>query len=440
MDIMENNPSKAKQHLISDFFQGFPMEAAMTLDTFPTDKILDYLRIVPVGNVKEVFSRLNPDKATEVITRMEDKLFIKLFSNINTHLGARLLSRLDEKAIQKNLALLPAVLSREIREFMSYQPDSAGYLMETNVTTFYVENSVRDVLKQLRKLGDRRIIAVFIIDESGVLLGKVPLQIIAISDPDEKLIKLLQAAPAVNAMASREEVLYILEKEQVLQIPVTDINNHLLGIIRNETLIDATKQEITENLQAMFGAGREENALSKVSYAVKKRLPWLQVNLATAFLASSVVGLFEDTIAKITILAVFLPVVAGQSGNTGSQALAVTMRGLALREIRISQWFRVAKKELMVGLINGLAVSFTTGIIVYFWASSIGIAIVIAISMVLSMMIAGFSGAGIPMALKAIGQDPATSSSIILTTVTDICGFFSFLGLATALSSVLGII
>ena len=192
-------------------------------------------------------------------------------------------------------------------------------------------------------------------------------------------------------------------------------------------------------MQSMFGAGREEHALSKVSFAVRKRLPWLQINLATAFLASLVVGLFEDTIARITILAVFLPVVAGQSGNTGSQALAVVIRGLALREISISQWFKVARKEIMVGLINGIVVAITTGTIVYFWSASFGIAVVIAISMVVSMMIAGFSGAVIPVALKAIGQDPATSSSIILTTVTDICGFLSFLGLATALASVLGI-
>ena len=147
-----------------------------------------------------------------------------------------------------------------------------------------------------------------------------------------------------------------------------------------------------------------------------------------------------DTIARITILAVFLPVVAGQSGNTGSQALAVTIRGLALREIRVGQWFRVAKKEAAVGLINGIAVSLTTAIIVYFWASSIGLAIVICVSMVFSMIIAGFSGAVIPIFLKSIGQDPAQSSSIVLTTVTDIVGFMSFLGLATVLGSILGIV
>jgi magnesium transporter len=354
-------------------------------------------------------------------------------------LGARLLSRLKQDEIFSKLALLPEVISREIMDFLNYRPGTAGFLMETVVTTFDADNSVQEVLNRIRKLGDRKIVAVYVVDDAGKLLGKIPVQFIAISQPSEILRTLMEPSPSVNAMATRDEVLKVIEKEHLMQLPVTDINNALLGVIRNDAVIGAAKKEITENLQAMFGAGREEQALSKVSFAVRKRLPWLQVNLATAFLASMVVGLFEETIAQITILAIFLPVVAGQSGNTGSQALAVTLRGLALKEIRISQWFRVARKEIMVGLINGLAVALTTGIIVYFWASSSGIAIVIGISMVFSMIIAGFAGAVIPIALKAIGQDPATSSSIILTTVTDICGFLSFLGLATSLSSVLGI-
>ncbi len=436
---MENTGSTAKQMLIKSFFYKFPMESALILDTFPVKKILYYLKSMPDEQVVEVFSRLNPEIAAKVITNMDDKLFIRIYSKIDTHLGARILSRLGKEDISDKLRLLPGILSMELQEFMAYSPTSAGYLMETSVASFNMENVVRDVLKKIRKHGDKRVWAVYIIDESGVLVGKIPIQVIAVSRPNDKLGKLMVPAPHVNAMSSKEDVLEILEKEQLIQVPVTDINHKLLGVIRNDAVISAAKQELSGNMQTMFGAGREEQALSKVSLAVKKRLPWLQVNLATAFLASMVVGLFEDTIAQITILAIFLPVVAGQSGNTGSQALAVTMRGLALREIRISQWFKVARKELFVGLINGVAVALTTGIIVFFWASSLGIAIVIAISMVLSMMIAGFSGAAIPMALKAIGQDPATSSSIILTTVTDITGFFSFLGLATALASALGI-
>jgi magnesium transporter len=166
----------------------------------------------------------------------------------------------------------------------------------------------------------------------------------------------------------------------------------------------------------------------------------LEINLATAFLAAAVVGLFEETIARITVLAVFLPVVAGQSGNTGSQALAVTMRGLALREIRGRHWFRVARKEIMVGFLNGCAVSLTTSLIVLIWVGSFGLALVIAVSMVVSMVIAGFSGAIIPILLKAVGQDPAQSSSIILTTVTDVVGFFTFLGLATLFATALNIV
>jgi magnesium transporter len=184
----------------------------------------------------------------------------------------------------------------------------------------------------------------------------------------------------------------------------------------------------------MVGASKDERALSPISFAVKKRLPWLEFNLLTAFLAASVVGIFEQTIARYTALAVLLPVVAGQSGNTGAQALAVVMRGLALREIRLRQWARVLSKELFVGVLNGVAVAATTSLFVFLWSRSTGLALIIGISMVLSMAIAGLSGGAVPLALRALGQDPAQSSSIILTTVTDVVGFFSFLGIATLLS------
>ncbi len=423
-----------------EYFSKFPKDAAHTLDSFAADTILEYLKELSFEDAREIFFQLNPTTITELLLIIDEVLFVELFSTVNTHLAARLFSRLDKEKIDRKLALLPEIVAREILDFLNYKEGSAGYLMETNLVTFYADNIVDDVLGRIRKIGDRKISVIYVVDVDSRLLGKIPVQYIAISQPNELLGNLMDLAPSINALASREEVLEVIEKEDLLQIPVTDINHSLLGVIRNDALMSASKEEVTENLQAMFGAGREEQALSKVSFAVKKRLPWLQVNLATAFLASMVVGFFEDTIAQITILAIFLPVVAGQSGNTGSQALAVTIRGLALKEIRISQWFKIAKKEIMVGLINGIAVALTTGTIVYFWSSSSGIAIVIGISMILSMIIAGFAGAVIPIALKAIGQDPATSSSIILTTVTDICGFLSFLGLASALSSVLGIV
>lgn len=311
--------------------------------------------------------------------------------------------------------------------------------MDTRIITFNPTTTVDQVLEKLRKIGDRKVLGVPVTDSTGKLLGKVFIQNIAISSPDTTLEEILEPCESIQVMSPAEEAVKLFEEGKIINLAVVDLDNNLLGIIRSETLIAATQKDASEDVLAMFGAGREERALSSPWFAVKKRLPWLQINLATAFLAASIVGVFEDTIAQVTVLAVFLPVVAGQSGNTGSQALAVTMRGLALREIQTDQWWKVARKEVAVGFINGIAVAFTTSLIAYFWASSFGIALVIGTSMILSMVIAGFSGAVVPIVLKAFGQDPAQSSSIVLTTVTDIMGFLSFLGLATVLGSVLGI-
>jgi magnesium transporter len=426
--------------LNKEFSTKTPREVAIDLENENHHEILSFLETSSKEIAQNVFFEFSTYTISDVFSSMSDELFKKVFANVDAHKAARILSRLNRNSVDNKLQLLPKSTSLEIIDFLTYKENTAGFLMETNMLSGYKDDTVETTLAKLRKLGDRRIITVYTVDEEQKLIGRVPVNYIAIASPDQKLDELMYVAHSVREMANREEIIDSIEAHSLLQIPVVDKHNHLLGIVRNDAVLKASQEEASGDLQTMFGAGKEEHALSKTSFAIRKRLPWLQINLVTAFLASMVVGFFEDTIAQITILAIFLPVVAGQSGNTGSQALAVTIRGLALKEIRIGQWLLVAKKELMVGLINGVAVAITTGIVVYFWADSIGIAVVIGISMILSMVIAGFSGAVIPIGLKAIGQDPATSSSIILTTVTDICGFLSFLGLASALSSVLGIV
>jgi magnesium transporter len=206
----------------------------------------------------------------------------------------------------------------------------------------------------------------------------------------------------------------------------------------HDEALEAGQAEAFEDLQKMVGAGRDERALSPLPVVIQSRLPWLYVNLGTAFLASAVVGLFEQTIAETAALAVLLPVVAGQGGNTGSQSLAVVMRGLALREIVPSANRKVIAKELYAGLINGLLIAMVTAAVVFAWrmitrdsfAASAGLAAVIGLAMVINMAVAAISGAAIPLALRAMGRDPAQSAAIFLTTVTDIVGFASFLGLA----------
>jgi magnesium transporter len=440
MTSIEPDPSNATQALIHNFFQLYPGEAAVLLNKLPPDEILRLLQAEPTSRAAHVLVRLNPDIAVELLNMMDDAYFVRLFENIDPDRGAFLLAHMEKEVFENRLGLLPSRAAQELKDLLAYPPDSAGNLMDSRVLTFHGEETVEDVLSQLRKIRKRRIMDICLVDEEGLLIAVIPLQDVAVSEPHEKLGQLAKRDPiSIQAMSPREDVVQLLEDRKLASLPVVDFNGKILGIIRYDALVTVAQQDASEDLQAMFGAGRDERALSKVSFAIRKRLPWLEINLATAFLASIVVGLFEDTIARITALAVFLPVVAGQSGNTGSQALAVTMRGLALKEVRIRHWLRIVRKEALVGLVNGVVIAITTSAIVYMWMNSLGLSVVIGIAMVFSMVIAGMSGAVIPVTLKAFGQDPAQSSSIILTTVTDVFGFLSFLGLAQLLADVFGI-
>jgi magnesium transporter len=276
-----------------------------------------------------------------------------------------------------------------------------------------------------------------VVDGEGRLAGAVSPQDAAMAPLSESVGRLATPRSSVMAVATRAEVAEYLEGKGETSLPVVDVNDRLVGVIRPATLLSMAQEEAGADIQMMVGASRDERAFSKVAFAVRKRLPWLHINLATAFLAAAVVGLFEETIAQFTALAVLLPVVAGQSGNTGAQALAVTMRGLTLREVRPRHWLRIAFKEGRVAFINGCAVALTTAAGVFLWSQSPGLALVIGTSMVISMLSAGLAGALIPIVLTVSGQDPAQASSIILTTVTDVIGFFSFLGLASLLASTL---
>jgi magnesium transporter len=349
------------------------------------------------------------------------------------------LSRLEPVVCDAVLSHCEPGFAREVREMMTYPAGSAGSRMDPSVHTFPPEFPVRAAIDRLRQGPPRRTYDVYLVDADDRLAGVVRMEDMVTVRDDSRPMGDISRAPAafVRAVAGMEEVAELLDKHNLTTLPVLDADGRLLGVIRHRTLVDALGEEASADIQSMVGASKDERALSPVSFAVKKRLPWLQINLATAFVAASVVGLFEDTIARFTALAVLLPVVAGQSGNTGSQALAVTLRGLALREVRMSQWVKVAFKEAGVGLFNGIAVAAVTCAGVFIWSRSAGLTMVIGVAMVISMVIAGVTGAVIPMILSSLGQDPAQSSSIVLTTVTDVMGFFSFLGLATLFANLL---
>jgi magnesium transporter len=435
---MARSDNVARRALAELALDRFPDEAARVLERAPVAEIAALLERQPAPRAAAVLRRLTPDRAARLVASLGAEATRQVLNALDPNRAANLLARLDPEERQACLAVLDESLARELRELAEYPRDTAGGLMDPRITTFRPDATVRDVVRRLRTFQRRRVQDVFLVDPEDRLLGSVALQEVVLAPSDTRLETIMRApTPQVHATSPREEVVEELQRHRVTSLPVVDFDGRVLGVLRQDELITAARAEAAADLVTMVGAGKDERALSPPQFAVRKRLPWLQVNLLTAFLAASVVGLFEQTIAAYTALAVLLPVVAGQSGNTGAQALAVTMRGLALREVRSRHWLRVSLKEVVVGFGNGLAVAVTTSLAVYVWSRSVGLALVIGVSMVISMTLAGLSGATIPMVLTALRQDPAQSSSIILTTVTDVVGFFSFLGIATLLAGAL---
>jgi len=426
----------ALHHKLHDaFFVDHPEEAGQLLESFETDDIVRLLATTKPRTIAELLSSMNPAVAADTLRLLPDEVGMEVLRAFSPGDAANLLLRLDQKRRKALLRRLPGSLAKEVRLFMDYPADSVGSLMDVRAFALPEDLTVEEAVRQVRRQAPKDLHDIYVIDRRRHLVGMLSVRDLLLLDPDERLQSVMRRdVPNIHPMEDREQIVELFAAQRFMTIPVVDLDERLLGVIKNEDIIKASQEDATADLQTMVGASRDERALSPIFFSVRKRLGWLQVNLLTAFLAAFVVGMFEDVIAKFTALAILLPVVAGQSGNTGAQSLAVVMRGLALRDIRPAQWLRVSAKETGVALFNGLAVAATTSAAVYWWSRSPGLTMVIGVSMVTSMCIAGLFGAVIPIVLKSLNQDPAQSSSIILTTVTDIVGFFSFLGLATTFS------
>ena len=433
-----NGISETERRLESEFFARHPSAATDSLEVLDAAEQVAILERQPVARMLPVWERLSPDIGKRLLRGLSRPVAVETMQGLDPGRLARLLTAFDVDEREELLASAGERTAKEVRPLLQYPPDCAGAMMDTRLQLFRKTGTVADVRARLRQ--DRRPgrTGCFVVDPDNRLTGWADMQEIALAEPEERIGSLVQPVRAfVDPMTASEEVGEFLEQHRLADLAVVDAEGRLLGAVRHASVVEAELERASLGIQTMVGVSKDERATSTVPFAVRKRLPWLEINLVTAFVAAGVVGLFESTIAQYTALAVLLPIVAGQSGNTGAQALAVTMRGLALREIRVSQWFQVVFKEANVGLLNGLAVALTTAAGVYVWSGSDGLAYIIATSMVVSMVIAGLSGAAIPILLTILGQDPAQSSSIVLTTITDVAGFFSFLGIATLLAGLI---
>jgi magnesium transporter len=420
---------------LADLAKQHPADLADVLERMDPAEALETMVELPRALAAEALAELDREQAAEVLDLAPSEIVAEWIKELNAQAAADLVIEMLPDQRTTVLAGLPSVKAGRLADLLKYPEDSAGGIMSDRFIALRSDETALQSLTRLRHQTERRpedVSYLYVSDPSGRLVGVLPIRELLFAKPEQRLSEfMLRDIRFVRADADQETVAREFEHYHFLALPVLDRLGRLLGVIRANDVLSIAQDEATEDMQLMVGVSGEERTLTPWHKSVPKRLPWLYVNLGTAFLAAFVVGLFEETIAKWTALVVFLPIVAGQGGNAGMQTLTVIIRDLALGEINPGDGRKALTKELMLGLINGLAVGVVVGLVGWVWKGSYQLGLVAFAAMVLNQLAAVTAGVVIPLGLKACRIDPALASSIFLTTVTDVAGFFFFLGMAT---------
>jgi magnesium transporter len=422
---------KPQDVLLRALAEQHPETAARSLEKLDPADAAKLLSSLPAAPVTRVVERLTPHAAAAVLDRFTPEQTRDLLESMGAKQAALALRHLEEGKRGAALSALPEQAAKRLQELLRYDPESAAGMMDPQVVTIPVDVNVGEAISLLRRAPRQNLHYLYVTDRDLRLIGVVGMRDLLLAGPREPLEPLVRRETrSVKAETDREEVAAVMRETRFAALPVVDADGRMLGVVKSDDVLKAVQDEAFEDLQRMVGAGGDEQATAPVGLAVRKRLPWLLVNLATAFLASAVISIFEGALAKVTALSVLMTIVAGQGGNTGAQALAVVIRGLAVREIAPGMIWRILFKELGAGFVNGLAVAAVTALGTFLWYQSGALAAVIAAAMIVNMTAAALAGAAIPLVLHKLGRDPAQSSSIFMTTVTDVVGFAAFLGFA----------
>ncbi|HEX6432671.1 MAG TPA: magnesium transporter [Gemmatimonadales bacterium] len=370
----------------------------------------------------ETLAALDPDLAAEIVDELDDDDAADILGDLDRNQQEQILAAVEDRT--------------EVEQLLRYDEETAGGRMTTHMVTVPDTVSAGQALEEIRRQSQEveDLYQVFVVDADRRLVGVLPFKDLVISLPDRPVRSFMEEADIfVTPDLDQEEVARLMARYNLPSVAVVNEQRQLLGQVTFDDVIDVVEAETTEDLLQFGGVSADEDLGAGWQTAVRSRLPWLSINLFTAFLAGGVVYLFQHTIQHTLALAVWMPVIAGMGGNAGTQALAVTVRRLALGLIPVSHFGRVVGKEIVVGITNGIVMGLAVGTVAALLGEGPRLGIVVFLAMVGNLMVAGFAGAFIPILLERTGVDPAVASSIFVTTFTDVCGFILLLGLAGAL-------
>jgi len=411
-------------------------DLADRLQRLDADEARALLRQLPGDKAAAALAEVEEVRLPDLLGAFDAAQLADIIQRIAPDDAVDLLQQLAPLVRRDVLAKLPAAIADGLRALLRYPEDSAGGVMSNRFIALGENMKVEEVRELLRARAQEErtedIAYLYVTDAVQRLVGIVSLRDLVFRRAERRMTEIMNRdVKFVHAYADQEELARQFEHYHYLGLPVLDAEGRLVGVVKSNDALEVASKEATEDMQLMVGLSGEERALTPWQHSIRSRLPWLYINLATAFLAAFVVGLFEDTIAKWTALAIFLPIVAGQGGNAGMQTLTVVIRDMALGELAPGDGRRALMKEIILGLLNGLAIGLVVGLIGWWWKGSPTLGLVAGAAMLLNQLAAAVSGVLIPLGLKSLRLDPALASSIFLTTVTDVAGFFFFLGLAT---------
>jgi magnesium transporter len=436
---------------------GSPAFWAHTIEEVPDADGAQLLADLTSPQAAQVAEFLDPETAAHVLARMEHPAAAAVISAMEPPEAAMVLAEMNPddrvdvlaqvapERREQLLGEMSAADAAEVRQLRQYPPDSAGGIMTPDVTALPIDLTAQQAIEELRRLNEtlEQMFYVYVVDKPGRLVGVLSMRDLILAKPDRKVADIMRRnVVSVPATMDQEEVARLIRKYKYLAVPVTDARNRLLGIITVDDVVDVISDEATEDVQKMAGAGAEERLTSPWHFSFRKRIWWLEVNLATAFMAAAVIAIFQDTIQKLAILAAYQTIVSGMGGNASAQAMAVAIRGIALGEVDRTLLKQILLREFKVGLLSGIVIGLTTATIACIFNYSnhgVLLGVIVMCALMINHVMACVSGVAIPFIMKWLGFDPAQSATIFATTVTDCCGFFATLGLASIAIKLVGV-
>ncbi len=431
--IQELVEQENRDEAVGVFRDLHPADQGVVLDGLPEDTRKEILTALPPQEAAEILEHLDSEDIRTITDSVDDAVLSGILDEADSDVQADVLRQLPDERSDAVLQKMQDLV--DVLPLLRYADDTAGGVMVREYVAVQETATTSSALDTLRQMEPEleSVHSIFVIDAEGKLKGELGLARLALSRPWTIVGDVMETdIISVTADTDEEEAARVMQRYDLDSLPVVDAERHLLGIILSEDVIDIISEQATEDMYKLAGIAGDRVTGSMI-VSMKKRLPWLTINLATTFVGAAVISVFQNTIARVVFLAAFLPVVAGQGGIGGTQTLTLVVRGMALGEITRRTGLRLLGREALLGLLHGVFLGVLVGLVGWLWKDNYMLGVVLGLAMIGNMFIAGITGAGVPLILARLKIDPAVSSAVIVTTCTDAFGFLLFLGLATLL-------